>query len=107
MSKYPKRQAAFKCQPVENCEPRKRRRYEVYNGQEMLGSFVLNERTGVALAWDSERRFIGRSAGFKEAAAAISRAYRSKASAAEARQRLSEPVPFASGLSARFLGHQR
>lgn len=81
-----------------------RRLYAVYDGRELLGTFVLNGATGVALAWDPERAFIGRFAGFTAAARGIGKTHGKKAAAAEARRRLSEPVSFASGLPAHFLG---
>jgi hypothetical protein len=104
MAKYTKTRAKRKHQPVENRADdfRSRRRYDVYDGRDLLGVFVLNERTGDALAWNSERRFIGRFAGFKAAGRGISLAATEtgskKASAAEARRRLLEPARFASGL---------
>jgi hypothetical protein len=73
MAKYTKSRAARKHQPVENRAGAvsKRRRYAAYDGQRLLGTFILNERTGIALAWDSERRFIGRFTGYQEAARGI------------------------------------
>src|SRR5579864_6830105 len=95
--KYTKNRAARKRQPVENRAGAvtKRRRYAAYDGQRLLGTFILNERTGIALAWDSERRFIGRFTGYEEAARGIGgtqsiarpNAEARKAAVAEARRR--------------------
>jgi hypothetical protein len=85
----------------------KRRIYTVYDGQLLLGTVIANEATKTTLAWDAERRFVGRFENFKLAAAAISKAHQAKASAAEARRRLSEPARFVSVLPDSFRGRSR
>jgi hypothetical protein len=110
MAKYTKPRTTRKRKPVEKrtSADSRRCRYAVYDGQRLLGTFILNERTGLALAWDSDRRFIG----FREAARGIGSAESSarpdidarKAAATEARRRLLEPAGFASGLPDEFRG---
>jgi hypothetical protein len=100
MSRYTKRPSRRNTKAVENKGISFRRKLFVYSGRQLLGVFVLNERTGVALAWDHERHFIGRFAGFKAAASAIGRTHQTRASKAEARRKLLEPARFASGLPA-------
>jgi hypothetical protein len=81
-----------------------RRTYTVYNGRVWLGTFVWNERTQQALAWNASRRFVGRFGSYKAAARAIGRAAITERQAAEARQRLDDPhPPFVTGLPEHFL----
>src|SRR5215470_14959420 len=51
-----------------------RRLYAVYDGQQLLGHFILNEATKQVLAWNASRQFLGRFDGYKAASRAISRA---------------------------------
>jgi hypothetical protein len=99
IAKYSKRRAARKPEPEENRTgvSSRRCRYDVYDGQHLLGTFVLNEATNIGLAWNRERHFLGRFVGYKRTASAISAADRTRKSAAKAQRRLSEPVGFASG----------
>jgi hypothetical protein len=62
-----------------------RHTYSVYDGRVLLGTFVWNERTQQALAWNASRRFVGQFSSFRAAARAISRAAVSDLGAAEAR----------------------
>jgi hypothetical protein len=117
MSRYTKKKPPRKRGLVENHASggSKRRSYAVYDGQRLLGTFIVNERTGVALAWDSERRFVGRFAGYQAAARGIGSTQSiakpgtdaKNAAATEARRRLLEPVGFASGLPDAFRGVRR
>src|SRR5436189_13635 len=76
-----------------------RRMYAVYDGRMMLGTFVLNERTQQACAWNVARRFIGRFDGYQTAARAIGGAAATALQEVEARCRLDDPTPpFATGL---------
>ena len=85
-----------------------RRAYVVYNGQQLLGSFVLNEATDEALAWNASRCFVGQFKGYKAAARGTRRAAATEQHAAEARRRLADPnPPFVTGLSEHFLRHGR
>jgi hypothetical protein len=97
------------CRPVENrADASTRRDYSVYDGRVLLGTFVWNERTQQALAWNAARRFVGRFGSFKAAARAIGRAAITERQAAEARRRLADPhPPFATGLPEHFLGRGR
>jgi hypothetical protein len=82
-----------------------RRTYTVYNGRVLLGTFVWNERTQEALAWNASRRFVGRFGSYQAAAQAIGRAAVTAPQTAEARRRLDDPhPPFVTGLSEQFLG---
>ena len=90
------------------------RELSVYFGQQLLGTFVENERSGLVMAWDPKRRFLGRFRRSEEAAKAISEAAQAaearKAATAKALERLNKPVVgFVSGLPAHFLagGRQR
>jgi hypothetical protein len=71
----------------------KRHAYSVYIGRQLLGRIVLNEGTGLALAWDHPaRHFLGRFEGRKQAETAIMR------------RRLDDPrPPFVTGLPEHFL----
>jgi hypothetical protein len=81
-----------------------RRPYAVYDGQQLLGHFILNEATKQALAWNASRQFLGRFDGYKAASRAISRAAVTERQRTEAFRRLHDPhPPFASGLSEHFL----
>jgi hypothetical protein len=81
-----------------------RRAYVVYNGREWLGTFVFNERTQQALAWDASRQFVGRFGSYRTAALAIGRTALTARQMAEARRRLDDPnPPFATGLPSHFL----
>jgi hypothetical protein len=74
------------------------------DGQNLLGSFIQNERSGLILAWDPRRRFLGRFHSLKEAANAISEVARSsaevrKAATERALEYLNRPnLEFVSGL---------
>ncbi len=98
-----------KREPVENrAGASTRRAYVVYNGQQLLGSFVLNEATDEALAWNASRCFVGQFKGYKAAARGTRRAAATEQHAAEARRRLADPnPPFVTGLSEHFLRHGR
>src|SRR6267154_4057278 len=90
--------------PAEN-RAAPRRAYTVYDGRTLLGTFVWNERTQQALAWNAWRRFVGQFGSFQAAARAIGRAAITERQAAEARRRLADPhPPFATGLPEHFLG---
>jgi len=110
MKQYTKRRPSRKPKLAENGPgiSSKRRERCVYDGQRLLGTVVENERSGLVLAWDSRRRFIGRFNDPREAAHAISKAARTaeerKTATAEALERLNRPdVEFASGLPEHFL----
>jgi hypothetical protein len=113
MKRYTKRRASRKPDSAENNTGTnsKRRVQCVYFGQRLLGTFVENERSGLVLAWDLQRRFLGRFRETKEAANAISEAARTaevrKAATAQALERLNGPVGFVSGLPSHFLGGHR
>jgi hypothetical protein len=74
----------------------------VYYGQKLLGTFIDDEKSGVVLAWNAERKLLGRFRNEKEAADVISAAVRAgdewKAARQEALDRLNGPVEFKSGL---------
>lgn len=90
-------------EPAEN-RVSARRMYAVYDGRMMLGTFILNERTQQACAWNAARRFIGRFGSFQAAALAIGRAAVTERQMAKARRRLNDPnPPFQSGLPSHFL----
>jgi hypothetical protein len=117
MATYTKRKPTRKRRLVENhaSADSKRRLYAVYDGQSLLGTFILNERSGLALAWDSDRRFIGRFVGYLAAARGVGSIQSTaklgvdarKAAATEARRQLLEPAEFASGLPDSFRGIRR
>jgi hypothetical protein len=80
----------------------------VYDGQELLGTFIDDEKSGVVLAWNAGRKLLGRFGNAKEAADAISDAARAtdvrKSASRDALERLNKPVvEFVSGLPDRFL----
>jgi hypothetical protein len=81
----------------------------VYDGQRLLGMFLDDEKSGDVLAWDAERKLLGRFGSSKAAANAISETAiavdRRKAATREALERLNRPdVDFASGLPADLVG---
>jgi hypothetical protein len=80
----------------------KRRERTLYDGQQLLGTFVENERSGFVLAWDAQRKLLGRFRDAKAAANAISEAVWAaearKAATQEALDRLNGPAEFKSGL---------
>jgi hypothetical protein len=81
-----------------------RRTYTVYDGRTLFGTFVWNERTQQALAWNASRRFVGQFGSYKAAARAIGQAAVTARQMAEARRRLEDPhPPFATGLPEHFL----
>jgi hypothetical protein len=111
MKKYNKRRPSCKPKTARNgsASDPSRRVQSVYDGQRLLGTLIANEKSGLILAWDAQRRFLGRFPGSQEAARAISEASRvaeaRKAATAEALERLNKPVVgFVSGLPAHFLG---
>src|SRR5216684_4801961 len=92
-----------KREPAEN-RVSARREYAVSVGQRLLGSFIFNEATKQALAWNARRKFIGRFVGYQAAARAISRAAITERQAEDARRRLNDPnPPFVTGLPSHFL----
>jgi hypothetical protein len=110
MKKYKKRRTSRKPALTENSPHTgsKRREQSVYFGQQLLGTFIENERSGLFLAWDSQRRFLGRFQAQREAANAISEAARAaearRAAAAEALEYVNRAtVEFASGMPEHFL----
>jgi hypothetical protein len=54
--------------------PSTRRAYAVYDGRMRLGTFIWNERTQQAIAWDALRKFVGRFGSYSAAARAIGQA---------------------------------
>src|SRR5579863_9433067 len=81
-----------------------RRLYTVYDGRAWLGTFIWNDATRQALAWNASRRFVGRFESYLAAARAIGAAAATENRAAEARRRLANPrPPFATGLPEHFL----
>jgi hypothetical protein len=79
------------------------REYTVYEGQNYVGSFVVNEETGKAKALDATGRLIGAFDGYDAARKAVSITYcqevERKAATEEALKRINRPdVEFASGL---------
>jgi hypothetical protein len=98
-----KRRPSRKSDSVENNAGTNRRERCVYDGQNLLGSFIQNERSGLNLAWDPRRRFFGRFRSLKEAANAISEVASSaeawKAATEKALEHLNRSNPeFVSGL---------
>ena len=89
----------------------KRRERTVYDGQRFLGTFIANEKSGLVLAWDPQRRFLGRFHCPLEAARAIGNAARAakarKVATAEALERLNKPAEFVTGLPDHFLQRRR
>jgi hypothetical protein len=108
MNGYTKRRASRKRETVKKSRDTNRRERCVYFGQQFLGTFVENERSGLVLAWDTQRRFLGRFREPREAAHAISEAARAaearKAATAKALEWVNRPVvDFVSGMPAHFL----
>jgi hypothetical protein len=92
-----------KREPAEN-RVAARRAYSVYDGRVWLGTFIWNERTQQALAWNASRQFVGRFGSYNAAARAIGRAAVTSWQTAEARRRLNDPnPPFVTGLPEHFL----
>jgi hypothetical protein len=88
-----------------------RREQSVYDGQRLLGILISNEKSRFILAWDAQRRFLGRFQTQREAANAISAAARAaevrNAATAEAFEYLNRPtVEFVTGMPAHFLGRR-
>jgi hypothetical protein len=113
MKNYNKRSTSRKPKNAENSAGAgsKRRERSVYDGQRLLGILVDNEKSRFVLAWDVQRRLLGRFQTQREAANAISEAARAaearKAATAEALEYLNRPtVEFASGMPAHFLGER-
>jgi hypothetical protein len=83
------------------------REYAIYDGQNCIGSFVVNERTGKAKAFDAAGRPIGTFDGYDAARHGVNQAYDDavarKARTAEALNMLAEPLSFVSGLPSHFL----
>jgi hypothetical protein len=97
-----KRRLSRKPESAENDASTGRRERCVYDGQRLLGTFVENERSGLVLAWDAERKPLGRFGDARAAADAISDAARAvegrKAASAEALEWLNPLHPeFKSG----------
>jgi hypothetical protein len=86
------------------------REYAIYDGQNCIGSFVVDQKTGKAKAFNAAGRLLGEFPGYDAAREAVSKAHCAaiarKAATAEALERLAEPVGFISGLSAHFLGRR-
>jgi hypothetical protein len=115
----PKKNAPIKSKPDNSQASRKAQRrkrepaenrvaarcaYSVYDGRVWLGTFIWNERTQQALAWNASRRFVGRFGSYKAAARTIGRAAIAERQAADARRRLNDPKPpFVTGLPSHFL----
>ena len=100
-----KRRLSRKPESAKSNAGTKRRERCVYFGQQLLGTFVENERSGLVLAWNPQRRFLGRFLDSGEAARAIGEAARAteskKVATEEALERINRTdVEFASGLSA-------
>jgi hypothetical protein len=79
----------------------------VYDGQRLLGTCLEDEKSGLVLAWDAERRLIGRFGNVRAAADAISKAALAveerEAQTAKALDWLNRPiVEFASGMPEHF-----
>jgi hypothetical protein len=113
MKQYSKRRQSRKPEHAKNSAGTgsKRRERSVYDGQRLLGILVDNEKSGFVLAWDVQRRFLGRFQTQREAANAISEAARAaegrKAATAEALEYVNRPnVEFVSGMPAYFLGRR-
>jgi hypothetical protein len=83
------------------------REYAIYDGQNCIGSFVVNERTGKAKAFDAAGRPIGTFDDYDAARHGVNHAYSDvvtrKARTAEALKQLAEPFSFVSGLPSHFL----
>lgn len=113
MKQYSKRRPSRKPEPAKNSAGTgsKRREQTVYDGQRVLGTLIANEKSGLVLAWDPQRRFLGRFLDPRGAANAISETARTaearKVATAEALEKLNGPVGFVSGLPAHFLGRGR
>ncbi len=108
MSKYTKRRASRKQKSAKSAPIASRREpLAVYDGQRLLGTFIDDEKSGVVLAWNAERKLLGRFGDAEEAADAISDAAQAtdarKSATREALERLAQPVGFASGLPSHFL----
>ena len=81
----------------------KREPLAVYDGQHLLGTFIEDEKSGGVLAWNADRKLLGRFGNAKAAAHAISEAGQAvedgEAATREALEWLNRPEPeFASGL---------
>jgi hypothetical protein len=110
MKAYNKRRPSRKPKTARNSSATdpSRREQSVYDGQRLLGTLIANEKSGLILAWDAQRRFLGRFRDPQEAASAISEAARiaeaRQAATGQALERLNRPVvEFASGLPEHFL----
>jgi hypothetical protein len=113
MTKYTKRRPSRKQKFAKSAPIASRRDpLAVYDGQTLLGTFIDDEKSGVVLAWNVERKLLGRFCDSKAAADAISDAARvaetKKAATAEALERLNRPEPeFATGLPDDLVGGGR
>jgi hypothetical protein len=79
------------------------REYAIYDGQNCIGSFVVDEKTGTAKAFNAAGRLLGTFPAYAAARKAISQAHRDvidrKATAAKALEYLNRSnVAFVSGL---------
>ncbi len=80
--------------------------YALYDGRDLIGNFVVKEKTGKAKAFDAIGRSLGTFDGYDAARHAINKAHRNavvrKVETAEALERLNRPiVEFMSGLPER------
>jgi hypothetical protein len=104
MSEYTKKSAVRKRKKAAESVPvnLKREPLAVYDGQLLIGTFVEDETSGLVLAWDVDRKLLGRFSDAKAAANAISEvalaAGAQKAATQEALERINRPDPeFKSG----------
>jgi hypothetical protein len=115
MKQYKKTRPSRKPKLAKKCAAAGNSRGEplaVYDGQRLLGTFIEDEKLGVVLAWNAERKLLGRFGDAKAAANAISEVARAvegrKAASAEVLEWLNRPGPeFASGLPDDLVGGGR
>jgi hypothetical protein len=112
MKHYSNRRTSGKPDSAENNAGIKRRERCVCFGRRLLGTFIENERSGLVLAWDRQRRLLGRFQNQREAVNAIGEAAwaaeERQARTAEALDWINRPdVEFVSGLSVDLVGGGR
>jgi hypothetical protein len=115
MVAYNKNRTARKPKTAENSASAGSKRRDplaVYDGQRLLGTLIENEKIGLVLAWDAERKLLGRFCNAKAAADSISASVQAadarKAATQDALEQINRAeVEFASGLPADLVGGGR
>jgi hypothetical protein len=90
----------------------KRREYWVYDGQTVIGHFIVDDKTGTAKAFNAAGRMLGNFSGYDTARKAVNDAYSDaqarKAATAKALEYINRPdIEFASGLPVDLVGGER